>query len=146
MPAFRLGSQLYVLAGEVRTVLTANCGVEADTVITGHLVHGGSDVRVPPRIAAALSRLADAQWYTTDTGLNVWEFAVEIGSLGLRANDLRWLIHMGLVEHGWEITRVGVKTRSFRPDMGITLSSRSCFVATAAGLSLVDTCSARRAR
>lgn len=96
-----------------------------------------SDVQIPPRIAAVLPRLAEAQWYATDTGRNVWDFAVEIGSLGLRANDLRWLIYMGLVEHGWEITRVGAKARSFRPDMSITLSSRSCFVATATGLSMI---------
>jgi hypothetical protein len=95
---------------------------------------------VPARIAAALVQLAKAQRYAA-AGRNVWDFAVEIGSLRLSANDLRWLIYSGLVEHGWEVTRAGAKTRSFRPDMGITLSQRSCLVATATGLSLAATCS-----
>jgi hypothetical protein len=107
---------------------------------------GGGNAQVPARIAAALPRLAEAQWYATDTGRSVWDFAVEIGNLRLRANDLRWLIHMGFVEHGWEVTRLGAKTRSFRPDMGVTFGLRSCFVATAAGLSLAGACSRPRPR
>ncbi|MCX7428826.1 MAG: hypothetical protein NTW96_24770 [Planctomycetia bacterium] len=95
---------------------------------------------VPARIAAALVQLAEAQRYAGRH--NVWDFAVEVGSLRLSTNDLRWLIYKGLVEHGWEVTPVGAKTRSFRPDMGITLSQRSCFVATATGLSLAGACSA----
>lgn len=94
---------------------------------------------VPARIVAALVQLAEAQRYAA--GRNAWDFALEIGSLHLSANDLRWLIYSGLVEHGWEVTRAGAKTRSFRPDMGITLSQRSCLVATATGLSLARACS-----
>jgi hypothetical protein len=104
-----------------------------------------SDVRVPARITTALSRLMQAQRYAASTGRDAWDFAVEIGSLGLRANDLRWLIYTGCVEHGWENTRVGAKNRSFRRDMGVTFTSRSCFVATAAGLALAGSAQKTRA-
>ncbi len=103
---------------------------------------GGGNGQVSARIAAALIQLADAQRCAVADGQNVWEFAIEIGILGLHPTDLRSLIHKGLVQHGWEITRAGAKNRSFRLNMGVTLSQRSCFVATAAGLSLASACSA----
>jgi hypothetical protein len=65
----------------------------------------GGNGHIPPRIAAALIQLAEARRYAA--GRSVWDFAVEIGSLCLNANDLRWLIYKGLVEHAWEITPAG---------------------------------------
>lgn len=107
---------------------------------------GNGNGRVPPRIATTLIQLADAHQCAVSEGYNVWEFAVEIGVLNLHPTDVRFLIHKGLVEHGWETTRPGAKCRSFRPDMGITLSQRSCFIATAAGLSLARACVAAAAK
>jgi hypothetical protein len=96
--------------------------------------------RVPATIAAALIQLAQAEPLVTAAGHNLWDFAIEIGNLRLGPNELRWLIYHGFVEHGWEITPIGAKNRSFRRNMGVTLGPRSCFVATPAGLSLASAC------
>jgi hypothetical protein len=93
-------------------------------------------VSVPTEIAAALAKLAGVQPHATQASCSVWDLSIEIGSLGLEIAKIRVAYFMGLVEHAWETTRAGAKKRTFRPDMGVTFCSRSCFVATAPGLAI----------
>jgi hypothetical protein len=96
----------------------------------------GLDGLLMPRIVAALTRLAEARRYAEDTRRDVWDFAVEIASLELWPNDLRWLVCRGYAEHALEQPRQDGSARCFERDAGLTLGEASCFVLTEAGLAL----------
>ncbi len=114
-----------------------------------------------PKIVTALAQLAEAHRYAADIGRNVCDFAVEIGSLGLERNDLRWLLLYGYLQHAQEVPRgkngqTGMSTfcamhprgccgknqpgsspsRCFRQVNGPSLTARSCFLLTETGLEL----------
>jgi hypothetical protein len=94
-----------------------------------------------PRIRAALARLADAHRYAQDARRDVWDFAVEIGTLydlGLTPSDVRWLACKGYVEHAREVTQPGEDGRAFRPANNLKFSKRTCCVLTKGGLSFLE--------
>ncbi len=101
----------------------------------------------PLRIQPGLVQLAEAHDYARDVQADVWQYAVEIDSLrrlGLTPEDLRWLIDRGYVEHGCEITKAGDPARRFRRSRKSTFRQKTCFVVTAAGLSLTATAAVQR--
>lgn len=97
---------------------------------------GGHDELPTARIQAALSQLAEAHRYAEDAERPLWDFAVEIHTLDLTPNDLRWLVCKGYVEHAQETTRRAGDGRTYRPAGKLTFTRRSCFVLTEAGLLL----------
>ncbi len=101
-----------------------------------------------PRIQAALVQLIEAYRYAQDVDRDVWDFAVEMGSLsalGLTRSDLRWLVCKGYVEHAREVTQPGEGGRAFRSTGNLTFRKRSCFVLTQAGAALARNVSATAA-
>jgi hypothetical protein len=99
-----------------------------------------------PRLRAAFARLLEAYAYARDLHRDLWDFAVEIGSLraeGLTLSDLRWLACKGYVEHAREVTHADGPRRVFRPGGELVLSKRTCFVLTERGLAMAE--SMRRA-
>jgi hypothetical protein len=56
---------------------------------------------------------------------------------GLRVTDLRWLTDRGLVGHAEELVRRAGRRR-FTSGVGLSVSARSCFVLTAAGLQFCE--------
>ncbi len=104
---------------------------------------------IPARIRPALGVLLEAVRYAEQTSGDYWEFSVEIdrlSALGLTRNDFRWLVRKGLVEHQREVTLEGDDGRAFRRTGDLTFSEDTCFVLTAAGVSLVcGSCPAARA-
>jgi hypothetical protein len=90
-----------------------------------------SDIRVAPRVAAALAALLDALDYARDLERSVWDFAVEIFTLRhleLSNSDLRWLVGKGFVEHAVEVTLPGDPERSFRQPGRPMFCKKTCFV------------------
>lgn len=64
----------------------------------------------------ALSSLRQAQCYAEDSQVDHWQFAVtisELRALGLKTNDLRWLIVKGYAAHKKETTVPGGVERTF---------------------------------
>ena len=95
--------------------------------------------RIPPRIQPAIVQLAEAYDYAYDVRADRWQYAVEIHSLrrlGLTAGDLKWLLSNGYAEHALEVTKPKDRTRQFRTGRKLVFSDQSCFVPTAAGMSL----------
>ena len=93
-------------------------------------------------IQVALVRLAEAYDYACDMQCDLWEFAVEIDALkaiGLKLDDLRWLVTSGYARHGQELTKPSDTARRFRPARDLKFAKKSCFVVTEAGLQLTTT-------
>lgn len=91
------------------------------------------------RLTAALPLLLAAAEDGRGAGRAAWQFAVTAAELldaGLRVIDLRWLVDRRLIDHAQEQSRSG--GRRFRPDAGLAVSGRSCFLPTAAGLRFWD--------
>lgn len=98
-----------------------------------------SEIRLAPRIKAALRALLEALDYVEDLQGNVWDFATEISilrRLKLTNSDLRWLIGKGLVEYAFEVTLAGDSSRSFRQPTRPLFYKKACFVLTPAGAAL----------
>jgi len=98
-----------------------------------------SEIRVAPRMKAALTALLEALDYAHDADTSAWDFAIEISTLRrlkLSNSDLRWLVVRGLVEHAVEITLGGDSQRSFRHPARLVFSKKTCFVLTSAGAEL----------
>lgn len=97
----------------------------------------------PPRaVIEALDGLRRALSYAADTGVDPWQFAVELDELvrhGLVVNDLRWLILKGLVLHARETTIPGATARTFTPLPATAIPPDARFVLTTTGSGLCDT-------
>jgi hypothetical protein len=96
---------------------------------------------IPSPALAGLRQLLIARRYAQQLQRDIWDFAVERGSLrsaGLTNNDLRWLICRGLVEHAFDNTSNGTMHRSFSTSGGLKLSKQSCFVLTEEGRRLAE--------
>ena len=92
-------------------------------------------------IQAALALLAKAQAYARDVDADPWEFAVEMErllDLGVTTSDLRWLTSKGYLQHAREVTSPDDEHRCFQAGRNLTFKDETCFVATEAGLSLID--------
>jgi hypothetical protein len=87
-----------------------------------------------------LRLLWDAHRYAQELDCNIWEFAVELPFLedaGLTINQLRWLVHKGLAEHGREITGADDRSRKFQCGGPLIAHRRSCLVLTPKGVAEV---------
>jgi hypothetical protein len=101
---------------------------------------------VPPSIVVALTLLRQAHAAALELHHDPWEFAIgllELLAAGLNSTAVRWLVASGLAEHALERVRPAADRRSFRRMANFALTRRSCFVATDAGLRLLDRCNAR---
>ena len=88
----------------------------------------------------ALRLLYEAHCFAEQHDGSAWDFAEEITSLrqlGMMNSDLRWLVCIGHVEHGHEITKIGEEHRKFQSDKGLHFSKDTCFVLTDLGASHV---------
>ena len=95
--------------------------------------------RIAPRIQPGVVHLAESYDYAHDVRADRWQYAVEIDSLkslGLTPGDLRWLVKHGYAEHAREVTKPDDRQRRFRAARGLMFSDETCFVVTAAGMSL----------
>jgi hypothetical protein len=96
-----------------------------------------SDIRLAPRIQAALSALLDAFEYSQDLKRSIWDFAVEmvcLRDIELSRADFRWLVGRGFVDHALEFTLAGDLERSFRQQQQLLFCRRTCFVLTPSGV------------
>ena len=91
------------------------------------------------RAGKAMDTLVKAHQFACELARGVWDFAVEIGELrelGLTNSDLRWLICAGLVTRGEERESTADGPRRFQRGGALTLTEKSCFVLTEAGIAL----------
>ena len=103
----------------------------------------GSCEELPPKLQRAMGVLLEASDYARRTTRDPWEFAVEIQqlqSMGLSANDLRFLVRKGLVEHARETTVVGQDGRYFQPTGDLTFTKHTCFIVTCNGATPAGVC------
>ena len=101
----------------------------------------GHDGSMSAKLRRALSVLAEAAQYASETGCDIWDFAVEVRHLfqiGLATNDLRYLLRMNLIDHASEIMVIGTDRRSFRRAGAWHFTGRSCFVLTRDGVSAAN--------
>jgi hypothetical protein len=87
-------------------------------------------------VAAGIGQLLRAYDCALEARSDVWDFAVEIDVLravGMTANDIRWLVAKGLVEHGEEISVFGDEHRTIRASRGFTFLATTAFVLTPGG-------------
>ena len=91
---------------------------------------------ITDRLRPALAALLTAFDYAADSGLDRWEFAVEMSELlaaGAKLADLRWLIRRGLAEHAKETTVPGDPARTFRPLAPTSFPDDACLTLTLLG-------------
>lgn len=96
-----------------------------------------NETPIPARVTAGLLLLLQSATYARDVAEDPWEFSVEwceLRRLGLTANDGRWLIRKGLVQHARETTSSDDAKRNFIGCKSPTLSARICLVLTENGL------------
>jgi len=104
---------------------------------TRNVVLASSEVK----LARGLLVLAEASRYAQQTGCNAWEFAVEIHrlfELGLRENELRFLVRMQLVAHAHEVKSRNGNVRAFKQAEAMCFTSSSCFVSQMLASVIVD--------
>jgi hypothetical protein len=85
---------------------------------------------------SALAILLTAFDYAEDSGVDRWQFAVEIPDLlarGAALPDLRWLLLRGYAEHTKETTTPGDPSRSFRPLAATSFPPDTCLTLTPTG-------------
>ena len=88
----------------------------------------------------AVELLAEAYECARALGKDVWEFAVEVGTLrvgGPTNTALRWLLEMGYAAHAIEVPRPEEGRRTFRPVLNLGIPDGACFVLTPAGAEFV---------
>ena len=105
--------------------------------MSGH-IDNGKHVSLCRNLQPAFALLLRAFEYAEDANCDLWEFAVEIGSLrklGLSEIDFRWLVRKGYIEHAREMTLPGDQERHFRPEGKPVFCNRTCFVLTNDGIS-----------
>jgi hypothetical protein len=107
-----------------------------------------ADDPVPPRTVpiddharVALGQLRQAYTCAQNAGVDLWDFALEIGRLfdtGLTISALRWLVAKRFVEHGQESSTYGAPHRTFCRGAGFFFGSTTCVVLTSGGAAFVD--------
>jgi hypothetical protein len=93
---------------------------------------------LPAKFERAFALLFEAATYAEHTSGERWEFAVgiiQLQSLGLSDNDLRYLVRLSYVDHSREVTVAGDNGRQFQPTGDLFFAERTCFVLTARGIS-----------
>ena len=96
------------------------------------------------RIKSCLDLLLQSADYAGDLSSNLWEFAVELGTLrrlGLTRNDLRWLVAKGWVAHAEEMSQPNERGRAFRESLQLMFTRSTCFALTPTGIEVARTVS-----
>ena len=92
-------------------------------------------------LQTGLMFLRRAYDYAQDSGVDRWEFAVEIDQLfrfGWSANDVRWLLAKGYAQHGQESPLCGRVHRTFEINRGLKLSAADVLVLTSTGANFTE--------
>ncbi len=92
---------------------------------------------ISPRLRGVFNDLLQAHWYSANTGVSRWEFAISISELkevGLKLSDLRWLVKRGFVNHAREVTAYGDDGREFRSTGDLTFHENTCVILTDSGV------------
>ena len=82
------------------------------------------------KVQPALAQLATAYMYSRATGVDPWQFAVEMDRLmaaGMTTSQLRWLVLMGYVEHAREVTGPHDSCTDLRLDVASPSQRRPAF-------------------
>jgi hypothetical protein len=90
----------------------------------------------PASLVAGLSHLVRSYRYARDTGVDPWQFAVELELLfedGVTLTDLRWLLAKGYIQHQQEVTPPGAAQRQFRVLPVTQWPASACVLLTASG-------------
>ena len=90
-------------------------------------------------LSTALEMLSRAHRYAARSGVDAWEFAVEIDEFRraqVSNTELRWLLSQGYAAHAKETASKGGRRR-FRRASCASLSDLSCFIISKAGLALL---------
>lgn len=101
---------------------------DSDVLLAGEIGRG---------VRPALACLAQARRYAESLSLTVWDFAVEFETLlrlDVSANDLRWCVAAGLVDHANETTATDGQRRSFVDATSLSFGSRTCFALSPTGV------------
>ena len=91
-------------------------------------------------LTAALEMLWRAYRYAADSGLDAWEFAVEIDEFRraqVSHSELRWLLSQGYAAHAIETASADGRRRFRLAHCGL-LGASSCFIIAEAGVALVE--------
>jgi hypothetical protein len=96
------------------------------------------DALIDPRIIRVMGLLLQAHSYAGDLQQSTWAFATEISIVlaEVTANDLRWLVHKGYLEHATEVTKPCHSERTFRADANFKFNKETCFVLTEQGVGI----------
>jgi hypothetical protein len=102
--------------------------------------------KVRSHLYESLSLLLQAHEYAIELNQDSWDLAVELPVLReakLSNSDLRWLVGVGYVEHGLEITGPTDRMRQFRRTPLVNFSDATCLVLTPSGVAAArDACAA----
>lgn len=92
-----------------------------------------SELRITPRVQAALLTCFEAYTYARNVDRSLWDFAVEFSTLrrvGLSRSDLRWMVGKELLEYAIETSLPGDAERSFQRPSRLLFCRKTCFVLT----------------
>lgn len=90
------------------------------------------------RYRTGIEGLLNAKAFALDTGVDVWQFAIELRTLldnGVSRSALRWMVSSGLLDHARETTRSTARSRSFQANSCLKFREDSCFIVTELGKS-----------
>tara|TARA_R110002095_G_scaffold179193_3_gene156569 strand:- start:28519 stop:29256 length:738 start_codon:yes stop_codon:yes gene_type:complete len=104
---------------------------------------GMKSLEMIPRqsVLQALTALSQSLQYAHDSGVDVWQFAIEhevLREMGLTVSDIRWLIHKKFVIHRKEITAPGDPTRSFSRLSVTSITQDAAYVLTESGIKITQ--------
>lgn len=112
---------------------TPNHGVDS---IDPHAADRAAFDHLMPPVQSALDLLFESLRFARELGKDPWQFSVEwpeFHRIGVTGNDVRWLIHRGLVRHARETTRCRDEQRRFIPCLNLGLTETTCFILTHKG-------------
>ena len=102
---------------------------------------------IGPVALKAMHYLLKANTYAQELRVDTWDFAVEIEflkRLDIGANELRWLVASGWLDHAAEITAPGDERRVFGRGGYLMFDAETCFVLTEPGVSVACALSERQ--
>ena len=85
----------------------------------------------------SLESLCEARLCALNEGQDIWNWSISLErfrQIDINANDLRWLVCKGFVEHRRETTQPDDERRRFRRSQGLVFDEQTCFVVTEEGV------------
>jgi hypothetical protein len=98
-------------------------------------------------LRSGLSLLIEALDWASLSGIDPWDFAVEVSRLraaGLSDTHLRWLVVHNYLQHAFELTLTGDEKRSYRHLKTLRFRQRSCFILSPDGAEFARPLCAKR--